>query len=198
VSELETMIRSSAGAAGWAADWDDVLRRSGHSRFRSRPAAAVAAVAAAGLVLALPGIGIGGGLNTWISGSRPGLQLRAALALPNGRQVGTVSVRASRLFVTPKGSPRNFFVPRGHKPVLPPVPLRWSLDLTNASSARSAVLQTGKAHVVARLCAPCSDGAHGTIKVNPRELLSLVRGDAVVKTSAGTARGTLRLPTPVR
>jgi len=198
VSELETMIRDSAEAGERTADWDDVLRRSGHSRFRTRRAAAVATVAAVGVVLALPGIGIGGGLSAWISDSRPGLQLHAALVLPNGREVGTLSVRASRLFVAPKGRPKEFFVPRGHGPVRPPVPLRWSLDLTNGASARSAALETGKGRVVVRLCGPCSDGAHGTIKVNPRELLSLVRGNAVVETSAGTARGMLRLPPPVR
>jgi len=107
-------------------------------------------------------------------------------------------VRASRIFVTPQGRPKEFFVPRGHKPVLPPVPLRWSLDLANGARARSAGLETSKGHVVARLCGPCSDGAHGTIKVNPRELLTLVSGYAVVETSAGIARGMLRLPAPVR
>jgi hypothetical protein len=180
----------------WVADWDDVLHRAGPSRFPSRRAAAVAAVAAVAVVLVLPGIGIGGGLNAWISGSRPGLHLRAVLALPSGKGVGTLSLGASRIFVAVTRKP-PFFIPRGHKPVLPPVPVRWSLDLQGVS-ARSAVIENGKGHVIARLCSPCSDGAHGTVMIRPRAVLDAFRGTAVVKTSRGTARGMLRLPTPVR
>lgn len=195
MSEFETMIRGSAAADDWVADWDDVLRRSGHSRFRTRRAAAVGAVVAAVAVLMLPGVGIGGGLNSWISGSRPGLQLRAELTLSGGQNVGTLSVSASRIFV---GVPRKaFFVPRGHKPVLSPVPLRWSLALANGT-ANSAVIQDREGKLIARLCAPCDNGAHGIVKLHPGTLLRAFRGDAVVKTSAGSARGMLRLPTPVR
>ena len=196
MSELETMIKGSAEAGEWTVDWDDVLRRSGHKRYRSRRAAAIAVVAAMGVVLALPGIGIGGGLNAWISDSRPGLDVRATLTLPGGKAVGTLSLRASRIFVAMSGKP--FFVPRGHKPVLPPVPLRWSLELAGGKTAGSAVVQDRDGKVIARLCTPCSDGAHGTIKLHPRAVLSAFRAYAVVETSAGTARGMLRLPTPVR
>ena len=44
MSELETMIKGSAEAGEWTVDWDDVLRRSGHKRYRSRRAAAIAGV----------------------------------------------------------------------------------------------------------------------------------------------------------
>jgi hypothetical protein len=196
VSQLETVIRGSAGPDAWVADWDEVLRRAGHSRFRTRRAVAVGAVAAAAVVLLLPGIGIGGGLNALLSGSRPGIELRASLTLPGGQDVGTLSLRASRIFV---GVPRKpFFVPRGHKPVLAPVPARWSLDLTGLNTVRSAVVQDRGGKLIARLCAPCDDGAHGTIKVRPRTLLDALRAYAVVETSAGIARGMLRLPIPVR
>ena len=180
----------------WVADWDDVLHRAGHSRVRSRNAAVVAAVAAVAVVLALPGIGIGGGLNAWISGSRPGLQLRAELTFGGGKIAGELSLRASRIFAaSPKGP---FFLPGDRKHVLPPQPVRWSLALASGGSARSAVIENSKGQVIARLCAPCKDGAHGTAKLYPRQLLSAFRGTAVVKTSRGTARGTLRLPVPVR
>ena len=50
----------------WVADWDDVLRRAGYSRVPSKRAAAIAATAAVAVLLLLPGIGIGGGLNAWL------------------------------------------------------------------------------------------------------------------------------------
>jgi hypothetical protein len=200
VTDLGSTIRSSAGSADWAADWDEVLRRAGHSRFQTRRAAVIAALAAVAVVLALPGIGVGGGLNALFSESRPGVELRAVLTLAGGQDVGTVSLRASRIFVSlpRKGRPKEFFVPRGHRPVLPPVSMRWSLDLAGGKGADSAVVQGRHGKLITRLCAPCSDGAHGTLKLHPRELLSAFRATAVVKTSEGTARGILRLPTPVR
>jgi hypothetical protein len=201
VSEFERLIKHSGDAGGWVADWDDVLRRSGQSRLRSHRAAAAAAVAAVAIVLLLPGIGIGGGLNAWISGSRPGFQLRAALTLPSGRDVGTVSLHTSRLFVgmPRRGKPNTFFVPRRHTPTLPPVPLRWSLDLAGGTGAESAVVENRQGHVIARLCAPCRDEAHGTVKIRPRALLQVFgRAVAVVETTSGTARGTLKMTPPAR
>ena len=179
----------------WAADWDDVLHRAGHSRRRARGAAAIAAVAAVGVILALPGIGVGGGLNAWLSSSRPGLGLRGTLTVPGGRKVGTLSFRAARIFVPGPGKPR--LVPAGPTPAvpprLPPQPARWSLELAPGVSARSAVIETRKGQAIARLCAPCTDGAHGTVLMRPRRLLVVLgRVVAVVETSAGTARGTLR------
>src|SRR5262245_16501125 len=203
MSQLETMIRGSAAPGDWVADWDDVLRRSGRSRFRSRRAAGIAAVVAAALLLTLPGIGLGGRLAALVTGSRgPGIQLRAAPRLPDGRTIGTVWVHSSRIFVTrQKGhlKPRAFFVPRGHASVLPPVPLRWSVDLAGGATARSAVIETRQGRVIARLCAPCSDGAHGTVEIRPRAVLAVFgRARAVVETADGTARGTLRLTLPPR
>jgi hypothetical protein len=199
VSELETIVKHSASAGDWIGDWDDVLRRAGHTRSRSARVAAIATGIAVAVVLVLPGIGIGGGLDAWISGSRPGLHLHAALRLPTGETVGTLELSASRIFVA-KGrpEPKPFFVPRGHRPVLPPLPLRWSLDLADGKTAGSAVVQDGDGKVIARLCAPCGNRAHGTVELHPRALISTFRAEAVVKTSAGTARGLLRLPVPVR
>jgi hypothetical protein len=194
VSELETTIRDSAEPGEWTADWDDVLRRSGHSRYRSRRAAAIAAVAAVAVVLALPGIGIGGGLNAWVSSSRrPGLQLRAALMLSRGGRVGTLSLGTSRIFfATPR---QAVLVHKGLKPV----PIRWSLELVKGTTADSAVLEDRLGKATAHLCAPCAGGAHGTINLRPRAVLTMLGQSAVVvKTSAGTARGVLRLPVPVR
>lgn len=176
----------------WIADWEDVLRRSGRSRFPSRRATAIAAVTAVAVVLALPGIGIGGGLNAWISDSQPGLHLHAELRLPGGRNVGTLSVRVTRIFVSLQ--PRQIFFGRGRHPVLPPVPVRWSLALAPGKTARSVVIEDALGKIVVRLCAPCSEGAHGTVRLHPRALLSVLRGQAVAETSAGTARGGLTLP----
>jgi hypothetical protein len=179
----------------WVADWDDVLRRARHSRYRSRRTAAIAGVvaAAAAVVLLMPGIGVGGGLNAWVSTARPGLQLRTTLTLPGGGRAGTLSIRTSRIFFT---TPRHAaFVRKG----LAPVPIDWSLDLAAGKSAASAVVQDRGGKVIARLCAPCADNARGTVKLRPRTVLEMLgQATVVVETNAGTARGVLRLPIPVR
>jgi len=195
MSQLETMIRDAATPDAFTADWDDVLRRAGHtSSFRSRRMVAIGALAAVVVVLLLPGIGVGGGLNALLSGSRPGLDLRAPLSLSDGRTIGTISVRSNRIFVAKGHRARPFFVGRGHKPVLPPLPIRWSLDLEGATTARSAKILNSKGQVLARLCAPCRDGAHGTAKAPARAVAGIFgRAVAVVETGDGTARGTLRL-----
>ena len=98
-------------------------------------------------------IGIGGRLKDLIAGSRgPGIELRATLARPDGRVVGSVSLRTSRLFVavsprTGKVLPHPFIprssgrVPRGIKP-LPPVRITWTLELKSGArvSARICTL----------------------------------------------------------
>jgi hypothetical protein len=203
VTELETMIKHSVAADEWVADWDEVFRRAGRPRVRTRQAATIVAVAAAALALLLPGVGIGSGLTSLLWGSRgPGFELRAELTLANGRSVGTASLHTSRIFLAipaRKGhsEPKPFFVPRGHRPALPPVRFRWSFDL--AAGARSAVLESRQGKVIARLCAPCAPDAHGTMRVRARTLATVFgRPVVVVETASGTARGTLRLTTPPR
>jgi len=197
MSQLETVIRDAATPDVFTADWDDVLRRAGHtSAFRSRRMVAIGALAAVVVVLLLPGIGVGGGLNALLSGSGPSLELRAPLSLADGRTIGTISVRSNRIFVAKGRRPRPFVVGRGHKSVLPPLPIRWSLDLEDAT-ARSAKIVNSKGQVLSRLCAPCSDGAHGTAKAPARAVAGIFgRAVAVVETGGGTARGTLRLVAP--
>jgi hypothetical protein len=198
MSQLETMIRDAATPDAWTADWDDVLRRAGRSGpERSRRTAAVAAVAAAALVLTLPAIGVGGDLKDLIAGSSgPGLELRAALTLPGGASAGALTLRTSRIFVAV--APRTGRLkPRPFRPAgapLEPQRFRWTLGLAGSGTADSARISG-----VAKLCAPCSDGAHGKLTVG-RKRLSEVFGRAavVVRTSAGTARGTLRLVPPNR
>jgi hypothetical protein len=198
VSQLETMIRDSARPGDWVADWDDVLSRAGRSGAgRSRRFAAVAAVAVAALVLTLPAIGVGGDLKDLIAGSnRPGLELRAALTLPGGASAGTLTLRTSRIFVAV--APRTGRLkPRPFRPAgapLEPQRFRWTLDLAGSGTADSARIAG-----VARLCAPCSDGAHGTFTAGRKRLYEVFgRAAVVVRTSAGTARGTLRLVPPTR
>jgi hypothetical protein len=192
VSQLETMIRQSAGDGEWVADWHDVLRRAGHSRFRSKRVAAVAAVAAAVVVLLLPGIGIGGGLNRLISGSSgPGLQLRAPLSA-NGRVIGAVSFRTSRVFVAV--APKSGRVGM----VLPQAELRWSFQLAHGITVSSLrIVRHGE--IAVRLCSPCTDGATGIVRANRRTFGALFgRGTVVADTSRGPARGTVRLQKPQR
>lgn len=177
MSKVETTIRQSATPGEWTADWNDVLRRAGHSRSHSRRAAAVAVLAALAVVLLLPGIGIGGGLNAWISGTgRPVLQFRAELSR-NGHLIGTVSARPTRL--------------RGE--------FSWNADLSGAVRVSSLRILGRRGGVVVRLCAPCNDGARGTIR-NGRVAFAAIfgRGIVVAETPQGAARGTLKLQKPVR
>jgi hypothetical protein len=207
VTELASTIKASLEHDEWTPDWGDVLSRARTRPSRFRRGAAVGTVSAVALVLTLPGIGIGGRLKDLIAGSRgPGIHLRAGLSLPGGRSVGTLTLRTSRIFVTvpsPKGrdgrvEPRPFFIPRGHRSALPPVQIRWSLDLSSGVSVRSAWIEGRQGNVIARLCAPCSDGAHGTIDVRARALSAIFgRATAVTDTSQGHARGTVRLETPL-
>ena len=208
MTRLASTIRGTAHDGDWAPDWEDVLRRA-DVRTHSRPirAAAIGAVAAVALVLTLPGIGVGGRLKDLIAGSGgPGIELHAQPTTAGGHSVGIVSLHTSRVFVgvSPKtggvvGHPW-FVVPRGgHRSVLPPVPVRWSLDLEPGVVARSALIEDGPGSVIARLCAPCSDGAHGTVEIRARDLAAAFgRAKAVVETRDGTARATLRLVTPRR
>ena len=199
MSELETTIRQSAEAGDWVADWDDVLRRAGRSRIRSRRAAAIGAVVAVAVVLLLPGIGIGGGLNALISGSGgAGFELRARLS-HGGRVIGTVSVRTSRLFVAvdPKSGRIRSFFPRGlgH---LPRPESRWRIDLTGVTAVTSArIVQRGR--VVVQLCERCSDGAHGRFRADRLGLAAIFgRGTVVAETPQGPTRGPLELQNPSR
>lgn len=201
MSELERMIRDSAASDEWVADWGDVLRRSGHTRFRSRRAAAIAAVAAVAVVLLLPGIGIGGGLNALLSGSRPpGLQLQAALIGKDG-PVAVVTLRTSRIFVAiaPGTGRVKAFFPRGKTPI-PPLEARWSIEVARGTTVTSArILDHAGGRVLARLCSTCRNGAHGTVGIR-RRTLSAVFGRALVvaETDRGPVHGTLALPTPLR
>jgi len=191
VSELETKIRDSAQACEWTADWDDVLRRSGHKRHRSRRAAAIAALTVVAVVLLMPGIGIGGGLNALISHPvPPGLQFAAEFS-QGSRLIGTVTVQTSRLFVhvDPKsGTVKSQYWPsrgafRGE--------FRWNLDLTGAANVSSLqILDRRSGRVVARLCSPCQDGAHGTFRRSRAAFAAVFgRGKVVAETSRGTSKG---------
>ena len=199
MSQLETMIRESADAGDWVADWEDVLRRSGRSRYRSRRAAALVAVAAVTAVFLLPGIGIGGGLNALLSGSSgPGWELRAPLSR-GGDLIGAVSVRSSRLFVgiERKGGRVRWFLPTGRGRI-PRPEFRWTLQLTGTATVTSArIVRRGR--VVARLCSPCSDGAHGTFTTSRFGLQTIFgKGLVVADTPQGRAHGRLRLQKPQR
>jgi hypothetical protein len=223
VNDLESIIRGSAEhepGEEWVPDWEDVLSRaSGQPRprptFLSRRATAIGGLVAATLVLTLPGIGIGGRLKDLISGSRlPGIELRASVARPDGRPIGTVSLRTSRLFVAvsprtgqvrphPFVPRRSGLIPRGSGP-LQPVPLAWTLDLKGAATVTSARIERVPGRkgqrLIAQLCAPCRDDDHGTIRLGRSALSALFDRATVaaVETSQGPARGAIRLATVVR
>lgn len=210
MNDLVSTIRSSAatelGGDGWAPDWADVLGRAcvrprPRRALLSRRAAVVGGLAAAALVLTLPGIGLGGRLKDLVAGSsRPGFELRAILYRPSGGSVGYVSLRTSRLFVEiARGSGRVVrpFVPR--RPV-EPLRVDWRLNPNRGVSVTSArIVRAGNAkQLIAQLCAPCGDGAHGVIRLRRRGLSAIFgRGALVVaQTSSGVARGTIRLEPP--
>jgi len=180
----------------WVADWDDVLRRAGYSRVPSKRAAAIAATAAVAVLLLLPGIGIGGGLNAWLSSPHPRPGFTAPLTLPGGQAAGVLSLPVSRGDLV-GAQVEATFPARGRKVNLPRVQVPWSLDLAGGKSPDSAVIHDGRGKVVVRLCAPCST-AHGTMELPPLVLLTLAGDDAVVRTVTGVARGTLRLQEPTR
>jgi hypothetical protein len=174
VTEVATMIRSCADTSEWNPDWDDVLRRAGQSRVLSRRIAAIAVVAAAGAVLLLPGIGVGGRLKDLIAGtSRPGIALHTDLVLRNGSRAGTLSAS------------------------LVPGKLYWALALEGARSARSARVVLGYGTPVA-LCAPCRDGQRGTARTGRRPIWFGPRARVVLETKFGPAEGPLRISRPPR
>jgi hypothetical protein len=218
VNRLASTIRGSAelDAGEWMPDWDDVLQRADVFADRRRPARlrapgalfskrviAIVGFAALALVLTAPGLGVGGRLKDLISGSqRPGLGLRAGLVGSDGRQIGSLSLRTSRLFV--QVSPRTGrvksvpFLPRGRSP-LPQPQLRWTLQLDGGTTAASARIEGRSGKVVARLCSPCSDGEHGTIRARRGTLAAIfAKPVVVVQTGRGPARGILRLQKPLR
>lgn len=180
----------------WVADWDDVLRRAGHSRFRTKRVAAVVAVAAAAVVLLLPGIGVGGGLNALLNGTHaPGLGLEAALIGKDG-PVALVTLRPSRIFaaIAPGTGAVKAFYPRGKTP-LSPLEARWSIQVVRGTTVTSArILDRLGGRVLAKLCSACRNGAHGTVNIR-RRTLAAVFGRAVVvaETNHGPVHGTLGL-----
>ena len=200
MSELETMIRDSAGAGDWSADWEDVLRRSGHSRRPSKRTAGIAAVVAVAVVLLLPGIGIGGGVTGLIShSSPPGLKFSTQL-LRDNRLIGTVSVRTSRLFVAidPKTGRIKSFRPTHPEGASGPE-FRWSLDLTGAATVSSVrIVDRRSGRNVVRLCSPCKDGAHGVFRRSRATFAAVFgRGTVVAETSRGEVTAPLGLG-PIR
>jgi hypothetical protein len=209
VNDLASTIRSSADselAAGWAPDWDDVLARAGVSprprrAVLSRRTAAVGGLIAAVLLLTLPGIGIGGRLQDLVAGSSPpGFELRASLAGPGGRSIGSVTLHTSRLFVAVSPQTGRILRPVVPRRPLQPLQLRWTIDLTGGAMATSARIERAgpSTHVFARLCAPCRDGAHGVIHLDRAGLTALFgrRAVAVVETNEGQVRGVLGLEPP--
>lgn len=180
----------------WAADWDDVLRRAGHARYRSRRAAVVAAVAAVAVVLMLPGIGIGGGLNALFSDSHPGLELQAALIGQDG-PVAVVTLRMSRIFVAVRPGTGAVYFHRGKSPV-PPQTARWSIQVVHGTSVTSARIVDSRNRLLARLCSTCRNGAHGTVQIKRRTLAAIFgRARVVAETNHGAVHGTLTWRGPV-
>jgi hypothetical protein len=177
----------------WVADWDDVLRRAGRSRYHAWGAAAAAAALAVSIALLMPGIGIGGGLTALISGSsRPGLELRADLA-QGGRAIGSLSIHTSRVIVG--------VVPQTGRvksvPVAQPE-FRWLLEVSPGVKVSSLrIVRSGR--VALRLCGPCGGATTGIFRGSPTAFGAIFgRGTVVAVTDHGSARGTLRLEKPRR
>ena len=202
MNDLTTTIKGSADSdLGdlWVPDWEDVLGRAGcaprpRRTLLSRRAAVIGGLVAATLVLTLPGIGIGGRLKDLVTGSSPpGFELRASLSGPGGRSIGSISLLSSRLFVAV--SPQTGRIRRSFIPLDQPQ-FRWTLHLTSGTTATSARLERAGNHgVLARLCSPCRDGAHGVVHIGRTGLTALFGRHlvAVVETNAGQARGVLGL-----
>jgi hypothetical protein len=183
--------------AGWqpataALGWDDVLRRARpRRRVPARPAL-VAAVALLALVVALPGVGL---TRLFTGDKRPGLAVGATLVRPDGTDVGSFTLRMSRLFGVARNGGRPFAPtgkPRGF-------PVRWRLSLVAAASS-ARIVRGEHGATLALLCKPCAQGATaGAVRLR-RGTFSLLFGRAsvVVTTGTTTARGRIRLQRPHR
>lgn len=189
-------------------NWDDVLARAGvrphREGARMRRNALVTGLALLAVVLVVPQFGIGGRLKDLITGSnRPGLPLGTTLVTADGTRVGTFSARTSRLFVTV--GPRHNLVPHpfSHRPVRPigTIQVRWTLSLARpATAARVVRVGAERPHVLALLCTACSRRTQGTLRLGRGAFAALLGGRAaiVVTTTAGTARGVVKLRIPAR
>jgi hypothetical protein len=180
----------------WVADWDDVLRRAGRPRYRSRRAAAGAAAVTVAVILLMPGIGIGGGLDALIAGSnRHGLEFRTRL-WTGGQAIGSVSIRTVRavVSVSPHSGGTKPYVPQGVARAV----FQWSLQVSDGVAVRSLqILRHGR--VAVRLCAPCSDGSNGTFLADRVAFGAVFGGNTVLAaTNRGPARGRLKLTRPTR
>jgi hypothetical protein len=209
MNQLDAAVRTALDE--WRLDggesaWADVLVRAGRTPRPLRPGRAtlVAAVLALGLLLSLPAFGVGGRLTELIMGAkRPGIGFHTNLTTASGNNVGTFSLRTSRLFVVVGPRGRRRAVPLG-RPGLPPIPIaRWSLELRQpATEARlERILRGSRRHVlVARLCAPCSGAMQGRIRLRRGALGALFTGRMVVtlRSSTGSAQGVLRIELPRR
>jgi hypothetical protein len=208
MNDLDPRVRESLD--GWrlspAPDWEDVLRRA-RERRRLAPGPRTALLLGVALLLAAPALGVGGRLSDLLGRSdRPGLRLGAALSTPGGAQVGSLSLRTSRLFVSvgrgraatvPHPIPHPF-APRGSVLGLR-VPLTWTLQLGSAAQGGEARLERtardGRRHVVARLCTSCPERTSGRLRLGRASLGALFSGRVAVVVTSGTttARGVVRL-----
>jgi hypothetical protein len=208
MNDVETLVRSSfesRKAAPLEADWEDVLRRARlHTAprrpSRSRGTALATAVALLVALLAIPSFGVGGRLKTLIVGSgRPGLTFQTTLAAPDGKALGSFSLRTLRLFVTlgpPGQRVPHPFTPAGQGPFRR-VPFKWALKLGSGVGAATATLErrTGRDRLLSKLCGPCPAQAKGLLGLSQPNVTALLKGGVVVvvRTPKGTARGVPRL-----
>ena len=159
----------------------------------------LAAVVAVAVVLLMPGIGIGGGLNTLLEGSpTSGLELQAALIGKDG-PVAVVTLQPSRIFaaIAPGTGAVQAYYPRGKTPI-PPLEARWSIQVARGTTVKSVrILDELGGRVLGRLCAACPDGAHGKVSMRRRMLAAVFdRAVVVADTSRGLVHGQLALTPP--
>jgi len=184
--ELAATLERLAPAGATEPDWADVLARA-RGGSRSRRGLAAAALLAALALLAAPALG----LRTLIGGARPHLQLVARLEPVAGTGSGSLVLTPAGTFTHPGSNRVEVWF--GLRKI--GYALRFQGLSGPATSARLVVAPPRRGHgrgYTVRLCAPCTSGFHGVIRLRRLVFAVLARRATVEVDTARHPDGELR------